>query len=226
MKRHLATLTAASTLVLSVGVASAETVDFSNENIFSTGNYPSLTTTIDGVGVRITAGTYQGGGSADPPDDTILFDDCSVTYDCDRFLNVESRGIGVQAPPFFGFIPENNETDGKSGDEIITFTFDRRVTMVSVLFDALDSNDDFDLFVDGLIVEEGINILAENPALIGLRGTSFSFGADDPNSFWDSRDDFLVAGMTAVVPLPAAGWMLLAGVGGLVAMKRRKKANA
>lgn len=28
-----------------------------------------------------------------------------------------------------------------------------------------------------------------------------------------------------VVPLPAAGWMLLAGVGGLVAMKRRKKAS-
>jgi hypothetical protein len=28
-----------------------------------------------------------------------------------------------------------------------------------------------------------------------------------------------------VVPLPAAGWMLLAGIGGLVAMKRRRKAG-
>jgi hypothetical protein len=33
-------------------------------------------------------------------------------------------------------------------------------------------------------------------------------------SFYDS---------VAVVPLPAAGWMLLAGVGGLVAVRRRKK---
>ncbi|WP_278027344.1 VPLPA-CTERM sorting domain-containing protein [Roseicyclus salinarum] len=30
----------------------------------------------------------------------------------------------------------------------------------------------------------------------------------------------------APVPLPAAGWMLIAGIGGLVAMKRRKAANA
>jgi hypothetical protein len=27
-----------------------------------------------------------------------------------------------------------------------------------------------------------------------------------------------------VVPLPAAGWMLLAGLGGIAAMKRRRKA--
>lgn len=33
-------------------------------------------------------------------------------------------------------------------------------------------------------------------------------------------------GPTSPVPLPAAGWMLLAGIGGLAAMKRRKKATA
>jgi hypothetical protein len=35
--------------------------------------------------------------------------------------------------------------------------------------------------------------------------------------------DDIMTGGTAVVPLPAAGWMLLAGVGGLAAMRRRKK---
>jgi hypothetical protein len=41
-------------------------------------------------------------------------------------------------------------------------------------------------------------------------------------------DDLIVKtkGHVNVVPLPAAGWMLLAGVGGLVAMKRRKRADA
>ena len=33
-----------------------------------------------------------------------------------------------------------------------------------------------------------------------------------------------VAPHMSAVPLPAAGWMLIAGLGGLAAMKRRKKA--
>lgn len=36
-------------------------------------------------------------------------------------------------------------------------------------------------------------------------------------SFYDTGDD------TPPIPLPAAGWMLLAGVGGLAAMRRRRK---
>ena len=50
-------------------------------------------------------------------------------------------------------------------------------------------------------------------------------------TFWtienQSNEAQLVASYTtkaSVVPLPAAGWMLLAGFGGLAAMKRRKKA--
>ena len=41
--------------------------------------------------------------------------------------------------------------------------------------------------------------------------------AQDPSSCGTSSDE------PPVVPLPAAGWMLLAGVGGLAAMRRRKK---
>ncbi|MEM1237028.1 MAG: VPLPA-CTERM sorting domain-containing protein [Pseudomonadota bacterium] len=36
-------------------------------------------------------------------------------------------------------------------------------------------------------------------------------------------NDFLITA-TPVVPLPAAGWMLLAGIGGLIGMRRRKQA--
>ncbi|MEM8581636.1 MAG: VPLPA-CTERM sorting domain-containing protein, partial [Pseudomonadota bacterium] len=38
----------------------------------------------------------------------------------------------------------------------------------------------------------------------------------------DNHDDYVWK--VEVVPLPAAGWLLLAGMGGLAAMKRRKKA--
>ncbi|MGI3213289.1 VPLPA-CTERM sorting domain-containing protein [Roseovarius tibetensis] len=35
---------------------------------------------------------------------------------------------------------------------------------------------------------------------------------------------YSVEGDTTVVPLPAAGWLMLAGLGGLAALRRRKRA--
>lgn len=42
----------------------------------------------------------------------------------------------------------------------------------------------------------------------------------------DGVSTLTIQGKVSVVPLPAAGWMLLAGLGGLVAMKRRSKVAA
>jgi hypothetical protein len=40
----------------------------------------------------------------------------------------------------------------------------------------------------------------------------------------DNHDDFVVRMEVSAVPLPAAGWLLVAGLGGLVAMRKRKSA--
>ena len=40
----------------------------------------------------------------------------------------------------------------------------------------------------------------------------------------DAGEEIYLSTLTASVPLPAAGWLLLGGLGGLAAMKRRKKA--
>jgi hypothetical protein len=55
----------------------------------------------------------------------------------------------------------------------------------------------------------------------GLEGTLNFFTANDRG-----LSNYVVAGRGTpnVVPLPAAGWLLLAGVGGLVAMRRKKAA--
>jgi hypothetical protein len=50
-----------------------------------------------------------------------------------------------------------------------------------------------------------------------LGGTIFT-GLDDI-----SHVSFYSTGDTPVIPLPAAGWLLLAGIGGLATMRRRKK---
>jgi len=51
----------------------------------------------------------------------------------------------------------------------------------------------------------------------GLFGTK-------PGEHWGAKVYATVTYKVEPIPLPAAGWMLLAGVGGLAAMKRRRKA--
>jgi hypothetical protein len=49
-------------------------------------------------------------------------------------------------------------------------------------------------------------------------------GCDGRNSPGISHLTVYTGGSTSVIPLPAAGWLLLAGVGGLAALRRRKSA--
>ncbi|MEE4189628.1 MAG: VPLPA-CTERM sorting domain-containing protein [Roseobacter sp.] len=53
-------------------------------------------------------------------------------------------------------------------------------------------------------------------------------GGLDGNEWTNAEDSYSyleIYAQVEVVPLPAAGWMLLAGVGGLAAMRRRKRAT-
>ncbi|MEM8580040.1 MAG: VPLPA-CTERM sorting domain-containing protein [Pseudomonadota bacterium] len=117
--------------------------------------------------------------------------------------------------------------------ESLTFNFATTVIFDSVSFTALGAFggafDDWDISVNGATVASASK---DNPYIFnGETGESLTIsaiytGADFANGGeFFFFDNFRVKSIDAtVVPLPAAGWLLLAGVGGLAALKRRKKA--
>ena len=62
---------------------------------------------------------------------------------------------------------------------------------------------------------------AEAASAVFYDVASMMFGFDEGE---ETANQFYVGGAVATVPLPAAGWLLIGGLGGLAAMKRRKKA--
>lgn len=114
--------------------------------------------------------------------------------------------------------------DGRDGYwETLTVTFESAVRLIGFDLGAFNvedeaSNDDYNYRVNG---GDWIYKNIVNPNLVGLDNvTSFEIGA------WgkDMNDEFTLRSITvAPVPLPATGLLMLAALGGLGAMARRRK---
>ena len=196
--------------------ASAETFDFTT---YSDGVQEVLTQSVPGLSVSVSAGFYTfdnmgflGSFNTDVDDNFFGFGDLAVST---RDATPGDAGIGVVLSDF----PNAGPNIGGPGD-LLTFTFDKMVRFDDVTFGNINFNDDVDVFVDGLLVTADDPITGASPYdLSGLKGTQISFGAD---GIFGGFDNFNVQALSATVPLPAGAILLITGLGGLFAARRRK----
>ncbi|WP_211097110.1 VPLPA-CTERM sorting domain-containing protein [Aliishimia ponticola] len=209
------------------GAVSAATFDFTG---YSDGITETLTETDSGLTVNITAGAYLGDGNLyyeEDQDATITVfgvdlvdlavaqrDDCAVPGLFGGCFISQDAGIGV-ALADINLIGDINMT------QLLTFDFGQMVDFGSVVFGNVDDDDDFDLFIDGVFVAPGeFGIAGNNPFdLTGLSGTKISFGAD---ALFDDFNVQSISATVSAVPLPAGAVLMLTGIAGFAATRRRK----
>jgi hypothetical protein len=195
--------------------ASAATVSFNFNNAASN--------VFTSDGVTVTATAHQMTNSGAPG--------ASAT------LGRYSNGLGVSSGRH-----DEHFLDGLGTNELIRFAFSEAVRIVSVTFTYADYGDEFSFGYQGpsayVHVESDQPLNSTQTAWTWVRGDAdiavYSFlGSYTSTAFGigaiDNHTEFKISGMTvetipAVVPLPAAGLGLIAGLGALAALKRRKAA--
>ncbi len=231
------TLTAVAALTFA-SMASATTFKFNATNLGVTagGSYNSLVTTIDGIGLTITALDVLNDNTGNITSATPITGTGVGVYVSSSDSTPTSGNLGVR-----GSIGETSNLDGGSGgvlsgvnepDEGLLFTFDALVSLDYINFDSFTSfgGDDFNLTVDGVsvLVDHNGN---DTSALVtnvpgqfdeynfnNIVGTNFLFWADG------NSDSFRIDRLSvSAVPVPAAAWLFGSALLGMFGFSRRKK---
>jgi len=147
------------------------------------------------------------------------------------------NGLGVNATPGPGNTPADagfrNVIDSRADGtwEMLTVTFSSAVNLSHFILGLMDDDDDFEYSVNGgsfTSVAAATSVIpltqeTRSYAAYWTYVTSFSFRATGVGVA--DNDDFLLSRVNvSAVPLPAGAPLLLAGLAGLAALRRRKKA--
>ena len=215
MKKLLAAVFA---LVLSSAAAQAAVVNFDFTGNGGLATSYTFTDGGSGVSVTATAASFSNGGT--------------VTTNPNYRVGQYSGGLGMTRD-----YRDSHQVDGSYGNDLIVFDFNTDVTLQSVSFTHVDSNDHFSFFFDqgdnGSLDDINFNVDIPNSGTYAFFGTwtgdLFGIGAHDPNLLDWSRDDFKISGMSvSVVPLPAALPLYGAGMAvlGFIGWRRKKRLSA
>ncbi len=215
--------------------ANAATFNFDFSSLYGAGG--SYQTTVDGLTLTVTAGSfvdgYQYGTTRwvrDDEDNRVYGSviGSNNSFDRNAYVNADgANGLGVYNNVRRGRTTDNTgDVDGRYWDDFLILTFDQNVQLDIARFGSFDSNDDYRMIYDmtgdaelgygDFVTRSG----DDNPQ------TSFPWVHDNVFGFLatGSNDDWRLAELqVSIVPLPAGGLLLLTGLAGLAAMRRRSK---
>jgi hypothetical protein len=158
----------------------------------------------------------------------------SLNNETDIEITQNNEGLGIdnnnETFCFFRCSRDDANVDGKDNNDIFVFSFDDTITLSSVIFENVGSNDDFLFYMPG----------ADNPSqqfdISGTSGDEGSYSFDNLSlktfgiGAYGRNDDFRISGLEgeaiAPVPLPATLPLLAAGLAGLGWAARRKARRA
>jgi hypothetical protein len=175
----------------------------------------------NGLVVNVTGTTYSKSGS---------------NFVAGTQIDVENNSYGLISSNLYdkdangNFIDTNTNPehaiDSKGPDEAMVFDFGRVVTLSSIYFGWTAGAKLFSLFVDGTHVG---NFTANAGLPTGVTGTTFAVGATKgwTGRYW--RESYLklksitVSYQPSEIPLPASGLLLLGGLFGFAAVRRKAR---
>lgn len=226
----LATLGVAA-LLAGAGAASAATIDLNVGKDWTQGTH---TYTTGPYSVTVEARNYTGAGNLTGADPYLASWSGSAGG-----IGICNPGTDDKKASSAGCYKDEHTVDGEGPNEVAIFDFGSLVVqLTSITFAYSDKWDLYDVFLYGNGTgsaptgsDTGNKITTswtEKTRTVSdfLIGPGSIFGIGIGNEAGDVKIQALHFDVVPpnVIPLPAAGWLLLAGVGGMAAMKRRRKA--